>query len=94
MPEIELSDIAVPEPLEDTFVVCGTSGLVIAETRTGLRRVSSENHRPVYTHFSRGYESRSRSRYHYHSGYTLSSTLNESLVILKLFCQQNLTFMN
>ena len=55
MPEIELSDIAVPEPLEDSFVVCDTSGLVIAETRTGPRRVSSENHWPVYTHFSRGW---------------------------------------
>ena len=54
MPEIELSDIAVPESLEDFFVVCDTSGLVIAETRTGPRRVSSENHWPIYTHFSRG----------------------------------------
>ena len=54
MPEIELSDIAVPEQLEDSFVVCGTSGLMTAETQTGLRRVLSENHWPIYTHFSSG----------------------------------------
>ena len=62
MPEIELSDIVVPELLEDSFVVCGTSGLMTAETRIGPRRVLSENHWPVYTHFSRGDWNRDRDR--------------------------------